>query len=96
MRAGLALLLIAVASLGCVTYERGTFAALSTTLPPTPVTLVAEKVEGRACGSLFEAPLPRAVDDAIASAPGANALMDASYGMENLCLVVRGRAVQIP
>jgi len=72
MRAGLALLLIAVASLGCVTYERG------------------------ACGSLFEAPLPRAVDDAIASAPGANALMDASYGMENLCLVVRGRAVQIP
>jgi len=93
-RAGCALLL-AILSLSCVTYERGTFAALSTTQPPIPMTTVAEQVEGRACGSLFEAPLPRAVDDAIKRAQGANALVEARYGMENLCMVVRGRAVRI-
>lgn len=88
--------LSAAISTGCVTYERGGFAALSTTTPPLEMTVVAEEVEGRACGSLFEAPLRRAISDALVSANGANALTDVTYRVEKLCMIVRGRAVYIP
>lgn len=90
------LAVLALLSSGCVTYERGVFAALSTTMPPVPMTVVAEEVEGRACGSLFDAPLRRAISDALVSTNGANALTNVSYRVENLCMVVRGRAVHIP
>ena len=59
------------------------------------MTTLAEEVEGRACGSLFDAPFRRAVDNAIASASGANALTDVTYRVEKLCMVVRGTAVRI-
>jgi len=88
-------LLVSISS-GCVTYERGNFAALSTTVPPVSMTVVEEEVEGRACGSLFDAPLRRAVSDALVGANGANALIDVTYRVEKLCMVVRGRAVRIP
>jgi len=90
------LALLAFLSSGCVTYERGSYAALSTTMPPIAMTVVAEEVEGRACGSLFDAPLRRAISDALVKTNGANALTNVSYGVENLCMVVRGRAVHIP
>jgi hypothetical protein len=91
-----AVALLASAVSGCVTYDRGHYAALSTTLPPVATTVVAEAVEGRACGSLFDAPLRRAIADALARTPEANALTEVSYAVEELCMVVRGRAVHVP
>jgi hypothetical protein len=38
----------------------------------------------------------RAVEDALARAPGAHALIDVSYGMRQLCMVVKGTAVRVP
>ena len=90
--ASLALLGIAVA--GCATVDRGHFEALSTVPIPGTPTVVAASAEGRACGSIFQDPLRRAIDDALKSSPGANALMDVRYRFEDLCVVVNGRAVK--
>jgi len=84
-----------VVSTGCVTYERGTFAAMSTTIVPIDVTVVAQNVEGRACGTLFQDPLKRAIDDAVQKSSGANALVAVTYRVEQLCMVVRGTAVRV-
>ena len=81
---------------GCVTYDRGSLAAVSTVKLPVEMHEVAESVEGRACGELFREPVRTAIDDALRSVPEANALVDVSYRMEQLCMVVRGRAVRVP
>lgn len=88
------LVLLGAAATGCVTIDRGHFAALSTVPIPGTPTVVAANAEGRACGSVFQDPLRRAIDDALKKSPGANALMDATYRFEDLCVVVRGRAVK--
>ena len=85
----------AVASTGCITYDRGWFAAVSMTAPPIAMTVVAENAEGRVCRDVFREPVRVAIDEALRSAPGANALMDVRYGFEQLCMVVRGKAVRI-
>jgi hypothetical protein len=96
LRALLVLVLVGAAGAGCITIERGHFEALSTApLPGTP-RIVAEEVEGRACGSVFQDPLRRAIEDALRNAPGANALMDVRHRFRDLCVVVSGRAVAIP
>jgi len=95
MRA-LALALALAAGTGCVTYERGSFAAVSTTTLPVEAAVVAEAAEGEACGDLFRDPFQRAVDDAIGKSAGANALVDVTVHFERLCMVVRGKAVRVP
>lgn len=97
MRAlGLLLAIAVVSSTACVTYDRGTLAAVSTTIVPIEMTVVAENVEGRACGDMFTNPFARAVDDAVRKSPGANALVDVTYHFEKLCMIVRGTAIRSP
>ena len=93
----LPLALVAALSAGCVTVDRGWLAAVSTTIVPIPMTVLEEQVEGRSCGEPFAAErFKLAIDDALAKAPGANALVDVSYGFERLCMTVKGTAVRIP
>jgi hypothetical protein len=92
----LLLVIAALATTGCVTYERGTFAAVSTATVPMEMTVVSENVEGRACSDLLKQPVSRAIDDALFRSPGANALVDVTYRFEKLCMVVRGTAIRLP
>lgn len=80
---------------GCVTYSRGTIDAASSEPLPLELVTVAEQVEGRSCGKWQERQYELAVDDALAKAPGAEAMADVRYRFENLCIVVQGRAVRI-
>jgi hypothetical protein len=57
--------------------------------------VVAEEVEGRACKNVLHERFKQALDDALAKAPGATALMDVTYGLEGFCAVARGKAVEI-
>jgi hypothetical protein len=93
-RLSASLALLGITTTGCVTVERGHFEALSTAPIPGTPTVVSANAEGRACGSIFQDPLRRAIDDALKSSPGANALMDVRYRFEDLCVVVNGRAVK--
>jgi hypothetical protein len=96
MRRALALLACCAAWLtGCVTYESGSLAAVSSQTLPLPMTFVAERVEGRSCVDQAESGFRLAIDDALRKAPGANALVDASIYFRKLCLVVRGKAVRV-
>ncbi len=95
MRRALALAGICLLAAGCVTYESGLLAAASVENLALPMTAVADRLEGRSCVALGEKRLGRALDDAIANAPGANALVDVTLSFERLCLVVRGRAVRV-
>ena len=87
--------LLALPLAGCVTYERGTLALAAPQSPPLPLENVADHVEGRSCGPWVERQYEAAVDDALAKAPGADALMDVRYRFDNLCIVVYGRAVRV-
>jgi len=80
---------------GCVTYDSGLLAAASVEALPLPMTPVAERVEGRSCVALGQKRFGLAIDDAIAKAPGANALVDVALSFERLCLVVRGKAIRV-
>jgi len=80
----------------CVTYDRGGFAAVSTTALPFETAPIGQTVEGRVCDRLFQDPLARAVDDALSKSRGSQALRDVSFGFENLCVVVRGTAIRLP
>ena len=93
----LLLALVAALCAGCVSVDRGWLAAASTTIVPIPMTVLEEQVEGRSCGEPF-APerFQLALDDALAKAPGANALVDVRYGFVGLCMTVHGSAVRIP
>ena len=91
----LLLVITAVSSAGCVTYDRGTLAAVSTTVVPIEITAVSENVEGRACGDLLEDPFTRAIDDAVQNSPGADALVDVTVHFERLCMIVRGTAIRL-
>ena len=92
----LLLAIAAVSSTGCVTYDRGTLAAVSTTIVPIEMTVVAENVEGKACDDMFTDPFKRAIDDAVQKSPGSNALVDVTYHFEKLCMIVRGTAIRSP
>jgi hypothetical protein len=93
----LVLVITAVSSAGCVTYDRGTLAAVSTTVVPIEMTVVSENVEGTACGDMLNDPFKRAIDDALQNAPGAaHALVDVTYHFEQLCMIVRGTAIRLP
>jgi hypothetical protein len=92
----LLLVITAVSSAGCVTYDRGTLAAVSTTVVPIDMTVVSENVEGKACGDMLKDPFKRAIDDAVQNSPGANALVDVTYHFEQLCMIVRGTAIRLP
>lgn len=89
-----ALLLAAACCLACASYPRGTFSAAAVQPLPLPLQVVAEGVEGRACG-VPESGYDRALENALALAPGADALTDVSWSFERLCVVVRGTAVRI-
>ena len=89
------LLLAAIATTGCVTYSRGLLLGASTVPGAADEgILIAHRVEGRACGGLPVHRLETAIEDALDRAPGADALTDASFYFEDLCLVVRGRAIR--
>ena len=90
------LVIAALASTACVTYDRGSLAAVSTAPLPMETTVVAENVVGKACREIFDAPVALAIEDALRKAPGANALVDVSYRYERFCMVVRGTAVRVP
>jgi hypothetical protein len=79
---------------GCVSYDSGWLAAAAVERLPLAATVVEEEVEGRSC-AFAEGGFPRALDDALAKAPGANALEGASVRFERLCMIVRGRAVRV-
>ncbi len=84
-------------AIACVTYPAGELAAVSTTEQlPLAHDVVAEQVEGRACQQIQRERFKQALDDALGKAPGANALVDVTYTLENFCAVARGRAVRIP
>ena len=89
------LMLSALAASGCVTYNRGVLLGAST-IPgmADEGTLIAHQVEGRACGGLPVHRLEDAIENALDLAPGADALTDVSFYFEQLCLVVRGRAIR--
>jgi hypothetical protein len=89
-----ALLLAAACCLACASYPRGTFGAAAVEPLPLALEVVAEQVEGRACG-VPESGYDSALEHALSLAPGADALTDASWSFERFCIVVRGRAVRI-
>ena len=91
-----ALLLASALAAACATYNNGTLSAASS--EPLPITMVTvqEDAKGSACGDVLVQRLESAVEDALRKSPGANALVDASFHFERLCLVVRGKAVRIP
>jgi hypothetical protein len=91
----LAVPILALLCSGCVTYSRGTIDAASSEPLPLDMVTVAENVEGRSCGKWQERQYERAVDDALAKAPGAEAMTDVRYRFENFCIVVQGRAVRV-
>jgi hypothetical protein len=82
-------------ALACVTYPAGELAAVSTEELPLQVRVVAEEVEGRACQNVLHERFKEALDDALAQAPGATALVDVTYSLERFCAVARGKAVEI-
>ena len=90
---------------GCAHTPEEGLAAVSTRALELPITVIADKVEGRACRDLHDPGRTReaeAVAAALRNAPGANALMNAEFEVvqvgDNLreCLLrVRGTAVRI-
>ena len=60
--------LLACASLGCATYERGRFAAVSTTAVEVPLAIVKRDAEGRSCQQFGSQRYSKAVEKAIAGA----------------------------
>jgi hypothetical protein len=89
-RGVVALLLLACP--GCATYPVGSFTAASSQALPGRFAVLDEAARGQACG--MERRFQRAVADAIQGTPGANALLDASFRFERLCVSVSGRAVR--
>lgn len=84
-------LALALASSACATYHRGTFGALAPDAVPARTTPL-QPVEARMCSDVLVQRFERAVEQALARAPGANALIHASFHFERFCLVVRGEA----
>ena len=95
MRALCTLGVLASGMLSCVTYPAGELAAVSTEELSLEVRVVAEHVEGRACGNPLHERFKGALDDALAKAPGATALLDVTYSFERFCAVARGMAVEL-
>jgi hypothetical protein len=89
-----ALLLAAAWCLACASYPRGTFTAAALEPLPLALEVVAERVEGRACG-VPESGYDRALEHALSLAPGADALADVSWSFERFCIIVRGKAVRV-
>lgn len=87
--------MLLIPAAGCITYERGQIDVAAPYPPPIPMQNLADHVEGRSCGPWVERQYEAAVDDALAKAPGANALIDVRYRFENLCIVASGRAVRV-
>jgi hypothetical protein len=82
--------------LGCTSYERGRLAMASVRKIEAPFTIIKQDAEGTSCASMFDARYEQAVQDALARASGANALVGASWYFERLCITVRGTAVHFP
>ena len=97
MRAAVLLAVLALSgALACVTYPAGELAAVSTVAElPLEFRVVAEEVEGRACQNVQGERFKQALDEALAKAPGATALVDVTYSLERFCAVARGTAVEI-
>lgn len=96
-RASLALV-VGLVALGCVRkLERGRIGLLSSHAVALPMRVVAPEVEGESCaGSPSGDYIALALADALAKAPGANALANASIEQSPfLCFVVRGTAVEM-
>jgi hypothetical protein len=83
----------ALATSGCATYERGPLAAAAVEPLPLETHVVQQEVEGRACD--LDSRYDRALELALAQAPGANGLIHVRYAFERFCLVVRGTAVRV-
>jgi hypothetical protein len=92
--------LLSLAAIGCGYRERGRFAAVSVEVPPSATVLGGAPVAGRACfGRGDELDDDRVIDaavsDAIARAPGADALANAMIVDEGNCIHVRGTPVRV-
>lgn len=86
--------------MGCTMhFGRGTLSAVSTKAVPLSMKIVRAKVEGEGCffSAFFgyDGAYRRTVKDALAKAPGANALVDASYTFGAFCVVAHGTAVHV-
>ncbi len=68
--------------------------AISTRALPPKMEVVERDVKGKSCRG-WKPGFQLAVDDALASVPEANALVNAEYRFEGLCLVVLGTAVRV-
>jgi hypothetical protein len=95
-RRWLTLLTASMLGFACATYNKGELVAAGAEDLPIEMTMVREDAMGRSCGNVLVQRLERAVEDALRKSPGSNALVDASFHFERLCLVVRGKAVRVP
>jgi hypothetical protein len=100
------LVLLLLAACAPTTYWRGHFDVVSPDAAPQRHRVVSQRVSGRACWSKLDVAtggatdpgkplLQQAVDAAIASAPGANALAAAEIWLRDDCYVVEGTAWEI-
>ena len=96
LRASALAVLAAIGAGGCASYERGRLAMASVKAIDVPLTIVDAEAEGRSCATMFDARYELAVENALIRSPGSNALMNASYHFERLCITVRGTAVHVP
>lgn len=98
IRRASAVLLVGLVALGCVRkLERGRIGLLSSHALSLPMRVVAQEVEGESCaGSPSGDYIALALANALAQAPGANALVNARLEQSAwLCFVVRGTAVEM-
>ena len=92
----LSLLLLALALTGgCRSAVPGYLGAVSIKALDMPMTVVAAKARGEACGSDTQQNIPAAIADALANHPGANAIMNISIFKKPRCIRIEGTAVRI-
>ena len=95
MRRSVFAALVAALLSGCVTYERGSLAAVSVRPLYVPLKVIEQRAEGRSCEAMNTPRYVWALEKALKSAPGANAILNVSFETERLCIVVRGTAVEM-
>ena len=97
MRRGLTraiLCLLALTIVGCTTLrQRGRFTAITTRAKELPMTIVQKEVTGKTCTPPHQ--MDAAVNAALGSAPGANALVNVAFRVKGACLEARGTAVRV-
>jgi len=86
--------LLALTVVGCTNVQpRGRFTAITTRAKALPMSIVQEEATGKTCIAPHQ--MDAAVNAALASAPGANALVNVDFRVKGACLEARGTAVRV-